>query len=142
MRLRIKDETYDLDVDRITVAEARTLKRHTDTTRDGSGGMGVNQLRQGLLNGDPDVMVFLMWLAKTRANERVSWSTFDDYDLVSDAEILADEDDASDEGDEEEDIGEAVDPTGAGGRTRTTGTSPTSRRSRSTSTSTRGKSKS
>lgn len=133
MRLRIKDDIYEVDHGRITVAEAKAFKRHA--------GMATGEFRPGLIKGDPDAMIFLMWLAKTRAGERVDWSSFDDYDLVSDVEILRELDSPGDEDDDKEQSGEGrADPTRTSGTTRKTGSTSTSRRSRSTSGSTRAKS--
>lgn len=134
MRLRVKDKTYELDLGRVTVFEARLLKKHT--------GMGVLELNRQLRNGDPDSAAGIAFLAKLRAGENPKWRDLDDLDMFSDLEILADdEDDENDDEEIDEDAGEALDPTRTGGRTRTAGSSATSPRSRSSSTSTRGKSK-
>lgn len=129
MRLRIKDDVYDVDEGKVTVAEAKALKRHA--------GMTVLQWRDGLATGDPDASIFLMYLAWTRDGRKADWSSFDDIDLVSDVELILD--DAPD--DQRTDTGQGrADPTGTSGQTRKTGSTSTSRRSRSTSGSTRAKS--
>lgn len=128
MRLKIKDEVYELDVDHITIGEARTLKKHSD--------MGVHEIFFGLRRGDPDAVASLVFLALMRAGKNPRWHDLDELDLVDDVVLLDEEVDD----DDHRDGGAEPDPTSAGGTTRTPGSSATSPRSRSSTTSHRGRS--
>lgn len=131
MRVRIQDREYELATDRITVFEARVLKKHT--------GMGFLELNDRLRLGDPDSVAAVCFLAKLRAGENPKWRDMDDLDLFADMEILPDaENEQPRDADDADEEGRA-DPTGTGTRTRTGGSTTTSRRSRSSSASTRGK---
>lgn len=89
MRIEVEGEVYDYDDEKMSVAEARVIKKQA--------GMGVTQWAEALRTGDPDALVALVFLAKTRAGEAPKWSDFDELDLVSGVNVL-DEDDDADQG--------------------------------------------
>lgn len=75
MKLALDGDEYSspiLDLYRLTISEARTIKRHT--------GLTLADWRLGLLTWgreDPDVLVGLVYLLKTRAGETVDWYELD-----------------------------------------------------------------
>lgn len=75
MRVLVDGDTYELDLDRLTIKECRELKRQ-------SGGMTIEQFTGGLAKSDPDSVAALVWLAKRRNGEVIR---FDDVDFVLDS---------------------------------------------------------
>lgn len=129
LQLRVWDETYEFDDTRVTIAEARLIKKYA--------GMGVNELFLGLRRGDPDAMAALAFLVMFRAGKQPRWRDFDDMDMVADFELIDDGDVPDGEREDEE-----LDPTRSRGTTRKGGSTTTSRTSRPSTTSTRDKSNS
>lgn len=72
-KLKIQGETYELDDSKLNVEEARAIKTNTE--------LGVVQWSQGLLDGDPDALCAMVWLAKKRAGEAPKWADVFKLDL-------------------------------------------------------------
>jgi hypothetical protein len=75
INFKLSGEPYEYDDSTLSVKEARVIKKNT--------GMGLVSWARGLADGDPDAMVALVWLAKTRAGEAIRWQDLDDLDLAS-----------------------------------------------------------
>lgn len=75
IRFKINGEPYEYDDSTLSVKEARIIKKNT--------GLGLVSWAKGLSEGDPDALVALVWIAKTRAGEAVRWQDLDDLDLVT-----------------------------------------------------------
>jgi hypothetical protein len=112
LRFMLDGEKYEYDDTSLTVKEARVIKKNT--------GFGLVTWAQALQQGDPDALVAMVWLAKTRAGEAVRWQDFDNMDLAAlDLIGNVDEDDDSEqEGDDVDPPVTSISPTSSGGRTR------------------------
>lgn len=117
-----------------TRPEASFIKKKT--------GLRIAEVMDDAVLSDPDAICALLYVAKKRAGEKVTWADFDDF-RIGQCEFIGDEDGSEGESDDAEEQppeqGRA-DPTASSGTTRTRGSSTTSTRSRSSSGSTRGKS--
>lgn len=101
---------YVYDDSTLTVKEARVIKKNA--------GFGLVTWAQALQIGDPDALVAMVWLAKTRNGEAVRWQDFDNFDLAS--LNLLDDDDEDEASAEGADVDPPVIPTSPrsrGGRT-------------------------
>lgn len=94
LRFSLNGEKYEYDDTSLTVKEARVIKKNA--------GFGLVTWAQALQEGDPDALVAMVWLAKTRAGEAVRWQDFDNLDLAQ-LDILGN----VDEDDEQQEIGRA-----------------------------------
>lgn len=145
IRFTLDGQDYEFEP-RMSVKEARMIKRFTK-------GMGVSDLLRGIPKGDPDSWCAMVFLAKRRAGEAVSWQQLEELDLMQLMEESgADEeeyrqrmieagynpDDPNDMETFVEEQAEMPDPTKAAGTTQNSASSTTSARSRSTSTKGRG----
>ena len=84
IKFRMGGESYEYDDTTLTVKEARIIKKNA--------GFGLVTWAKGLSEGDPDALVAMVWIAKTRAGEAVRWQDLDDMDLASLDIIGGDED--------------------------------------------------
>lgn len=100
VKFAISGTNYDFDESRLTVAEARVIKKHA--------GFGLAEFGDGLRRGDPDAIVAMLFLVKRRVGEAVRWVDFDDFNLA-DIEAL---DEPSPESEPEAGPGPGPDPTG------------------------------
>jgi len=75
IKFKLDGETYEYDDTSLSVKEARIIKKNA--------GMGLVSWARGLADGDPDALVAMVWLAKTRAGEAIRWQDLDDLDLAS-----------------------------------------------------------
>jgi hypothetical protein len=75
IRFKLNGVPYEYDDSTLTVKEARVIKKNA--------GFGLVTWAKGLSEGDPDALVALVWIAKTRAGEAIRWQDLDDLDLVS-----------------------------------------------------------
>jgi hypothetical protein len=102
---------YEYDDSTLSVKEARVIKKNT--------GFGLVTWAQALQIGDPDALVAMVWLAKTRNGEAVRWQDFDNFDLASlDLSSEDDEEEAKPEGDDVDPPVTPISPRSRGGRTR------------------------
>ena len=85
MRIKMGDEQYEFDAEVLTVEEARYIKKYT--------GMGLKAFGAGMQDGDPDVLVAMLAIAKMRTGVAVQWHEFDKLNLA-DLDIVEDEADA------------------------------------------------
>lgn len=90
MQFKIEGRTYEFDESRLTVAEARVIKKHA--------GLGLAEFGDGIRRGDPDAIVSMLFIAKRRAGEAVRWQDFDEFNLAD----IDMGDEAAAEGDEED----------------------------------------
>lgn len=100
---------YKYDDTTLTVKEARVIKKNT--------GFGLVTWAQALQIGDPDALVAMVWLAKTRNGEAVRWQDFDNFDLASLDIVGADDEDDKAEGDDVDPPVKSTSPRSRGGRT-------------------------
>lgn len=107
LRFVLDGTKYEYDDTTLTVKEARVIKKNT--------GFGLVTWAQGLQIGDPDALVAMVWLAKTRAGEAVRWQDFDDFDLAS-LDLLSGDDETK-EGDDVDPPVRSISPRSRGGRT-------------------------
>lgn len=75
MQFTLDDTTYDVDLDHISVLEMRQLKQN--------GGLTVTSLALGVVQGDVDALCAAVFLAKSRAGEKLRWSDLDSLDVTS-----------------------------------------------------------
>lgn len=138
MRFAYGDNKYEFDVEDMTVAETRLIKRYSKLT--------FKKFAHGLAELDGDALVAVLYLAKKRAGENPRWSDFDDLKITEFAETLEsdeddeepDDDDLDDDFDDDfDDDDEEEGPTKPIGMTPMGGSSDTSTSSPSTSTSIR-----
>lgn len=103
---------YEYDDSTLSVKEARAIKKNT--------GFGLVTWAQALQIGDPDALVAMVWLAKTRTGEAVRWQDFDNFDLATLDLTSADdeEEEAKQEGDDVDPPATPTSPRSRGGRTR------------------------
>lgn len=82
MKFTWGDTEYDFDTNQLSYTEAKTIKRHT--------GLTVGQFEQGCRFAvlDPDALVAMLYLAKVRAGEDVSFGDFEDVNLMQLIESL------------------------------------------------------
>lgn len=131
-KIRVYGTEYEVpDMEQLTTKELRTIKENT--------GMGLRPLLRGMAEWDADALVAVVYVAKVRAGEKVSWSDFDDLRPLVDIEDIEDADEP-DGSEPEQEGGKSNPPTGTSstgsGTSRTRGSQTTSRSSRTTSTST------
>lgn len=86
MKIRIEDQFYDFEADRLMLKEAMAVKTYT--------GMGVTDWNKALEEFDPNAIAALVWILKKRAGEDVRFSDLD-FNLA-DLEILSDEGEVAD----------------------------------------------
>lgn len=112
MKFRLNGDTYEIpDPDGMSTKELREVKQNA--------GVGLRGLMQGLQEMDPDCVIAIIYVAKRRAGEKVSWSDFDDIRPLADVEW-------PDEGEEaEEETGEADESGPPTTRSRSTGSTRT-----------------
>lgn len=108
LRFVLEDIKYEYDDSTLTVKEARVIKKNT--------GFGLVTWAQGLQIGDPDALVAMVWLAKTRAGEAVRWQDFDNFDLAT-LDLLSGSEDDEPEGDDVDPPVKSTSPRSRGGRT-------------------------
>lgn len=109
-------EKLSFDEERLTVDEARQLKRAT--------GLTVRGFLTGLREYDVDSVVALVWLTRHRGGDPVPWEAIS-FDLFADLEIIRDEDEDTDAG---------PPPVGEASTSTSTSTTPPPTRSTRTST--------
>lgn len=69
------DETiYEFDETQLRAFEAIAIKKHT--------GLPLTELLQGLVQGDPEALLGMVYIAKQRAGEHVKWETLTNIDLI------------------------------------------------------------
>lgn len=103
MRFKVRDVEYELDDDRLTVAEGRLLKKYTN--------MGIVEIFDGLKRGDPDSMAAVVFLAKFRRGEQPKWRDLDDINIINDLEFISDGDEGEDDEGGDEGGNDEADPT-------------------------------
>lgn len=97
VKFAIKGQPYEMpELDDVTTKELREIKQQT--------GMGLRALATGFQDMDPDAFTAVVYIAKRRAGEDISWSDLDDLRPVKDVEW-------PDEEDEDHDGGEPDPPT-------------------------------
>lgn len=75
LRFDLDGATYRFDQARLSIAEARLVKRHT--------GWGYALWDSQIQLLDPDAIAALVLLAKRRAGEDVAWGDLDEVDLAA-----------------------------------------------------------
>lgn len=63
MQVKFESKSYNLDLDEVTLSEARYIKRQT--------GLTLAKIQEGIKEVDPEAMLALYWLMKTQAGEVV-----------------------------------------------------------------------
>ena len=126
MKLIVQGKDYEFDENRLTVAEARIIKKYA--------GLGIAELSDGLEKGDPDAICAFIFLAKKRAGEACRWHDLDDLDLANDIDFEGGEEQEDEDG-EPTAVSPKSEPQSDDGTTPTTGTSSTSESSPTASTS-------
>jgi hypothetical protein len=74
IKFAVDDTDYDFDSDCLTVFEARLIKSQT--------GQGAGHFMTGIRDMDGDALAGMIYLAKRRAGEGVTWASLDDLNLV------------------------------------------------------------
>lgn len=88
MHFTLGDREYAVTLDRLSIAEAREVKKFTGVTLHSLALAGAGQV-------DGDVLAAVVYLAKRRAGEEVDWSEIDQvdvFDLANTIRITTDED--------------------------------------------------
>lgn len=81
LTFELDDTTYHFDQSRLSIAEARLVKRHT--------GMGFALWDAQINIIDPDAIAAMVLLAKRRASEEVEWADLDEINLAALVKTLA-----------------------------------------------------
>lgn len=100
MKINVAGQAYNFDETRLTVKEARTIKKY--------GGLSVRQFANGLSDMDVEAMVAVVFLAKQRAGEVLRWQDLDELNL-NDINLAPDT--VEDATDGSADEGQEADPT-------------------------------
>src|SRR5262245_53273096 len=81
MRFTVQGKPHEVDQERLSVGEALQIKRAT--------GLTVRGFLQGLREYDVDALVSLVWLARSRAGERVTIEQViaSNFDVLQDVEL-------------------------------------------------------
>lgn len=82
MKIRIEDQFYDFDQNRLMLSEAMAVKTYT--------GLTIPDWQKALEAFDPQAVAALVWILKKRAGEEVRFSELD-FNLA-DFEVETDED--------------------------------------------------
>lgn len=96
MKFSLDGRSYEVAID-LSIGEARAVKRHT--------GLSVTQLLS-LPMSDADVAAALVWVAKRRAGEEITWDDVDQLDLITLVASIEYDAPAEDQGDPDSDTAE------------------------------------
>lgn len=83
MRFTYNDKKYDFDVESLTVAEGREVKKFT--------GLTLNQWQKALEEVDADAMAALVYTAVRRGGGVIEWSDLDSMNLVDFANSIVED---------------------------------------------------
>lgn len=76
LKFQLGDRDYRVTLDRLSIAEAREVKRYTGVTLNALVMVSAGQV-------DGDVLAAVVFLAKRRAGEEIDWSEIDQIDVVT-----------------------------------------------------------